>query len=344
MKKKKALITGITGQDGSYLAEFLLKKNYTVVGMNRRTSSFNTSRIDHLISDPPSKKNNSLYLIYGDMTDSLSLMRAIKQSDPDEIYNLAAQSHVGVSFEEPEYTANTIALGTLRILEIIKNYNKKIKFYNASTSEIFGNSGFLIQDENTPFHPRSPYGAAKLYAHWITVNYRDAYNLHASNGILFNHESERRGQTFVTSKIINALVKIKFKKQEKLYLGNIYSKRDWGHAKDYVEMQWLMLQQKEPSDYVIATGKSMTIKNFVNLVSKKLDMKLVWSGKGINEKAKWKNKVIIEIDKRYFRPTEVDSLNGDASKAQKKLKWIPKISINEIIDELIKSSKSKIKI
>jgi len=335
MKKKIALITGITGQDGSYLAELLLSKDYIVVGMNRRTSSFNTYRIDHILKDPPQKKNNNLFLRYGDMTDSLSINRIIKETNPDEIYNLAAQSHVGVSFDEPEYTANTIALGTLRILETIKNIKKKIKFYNASTSEIFGNSSTKYQDEKTPFRPSSPYGIAKLYSHWITVNYRESYNLYACNGILFNHESERRGNTFVTKKIVNALVRIKKSEQKKLLIGNIYAKRDWGHAKDYVFAQWRMLQQKKPTDYVIATGRSIAIKDFINLVCKKLNIDIVWKGFGENEKGYWKQRCIIEVDQRYFRPSEVNFLLGNSSKAKKDLNWKPSITIDQIIDELI---------
>ena len=335
MKKKTALITGVTGQDGSYLAELLLAKGYLVVGMNRRTSSFNTSRIDHLLKDPPQKKNNNFFLRYGDMIDGSSLNRIIKEIQPDEIYNLAAQSNVGVSFEQPEYTADTIALGTLRILEIIKNFNRKIKFYNASSSEIFGNSSKNYQDENTPFHPRSPYGVAKLYSHWITINYRNSYNLYACNGILFNHESKRRGNTFVTKKIVNGLVKIKRQEQSKLQLGNIYAQRDWGHAKDYVNMQWVMMQQKKPDDYVIASGVTMSVKNFITLVCKKLDINLIWKGNGINEKGIWNGKVIIEIDKNYFRPSEVDFLLGKASKARIELKWKPSITVSELVDELI---------
>ena len=272
------------------------------------------------------------------MTDGSSLRRIIEEVRPDEIYNLAAQSHVGVSFDEPEYTADTIALGTLRILEIIKNFDNKIKFYNASSSEIFGNSSHDYQDEKTPFHPRSPYGAAKLYAHWITINYRDSYNLFACNGILFNHESKRRGNTFVTKKIVNALVKIKRKEQKKLQLGNIYSERDWGHAKDFVKMQWAMLQQKKPDDYVISTGKSTSIKNFIDLVCRKLDINLIWKGSGLNEKGFWNGKPIVEIDQTYFRPSEVNFLLGRSSKARKKLNWKPTMSLNNIIDELISST------
>jgi GDPmannose 4,6-dehydratase len=337
MKKKKALITGITGQDGSYLAELLLKKNYTVLGLNRRTSTFNTSRIDHLLNESPHLKSNRLYLAYGDMTDSISLKNIISNFMPDEIYNLAAQSHVGVSFDAPEYTANTIALGTLRILEIVRilSSRKKIKFYNASSSEIFGNSTKRAQNENTPFFPQSPYGVAKLYSHWITINYRNSYNLFACNGILFNHESPRRGQTFVTKKIISALVKIKYGFQKKLFLGNLYSKRDWGHAKDYVEMQWKMLQQKKAEDFIIATGMQFSIKEFINKVCNKLNIKIIWKDDGIHEHAIWNNNKIIEVNKNFFRPAEVDQLKGNANKAKKKLKWKPKYSLDELIDEMI---------
>ncbi len=343
--KKKALITGITGQDGSYLAELLLKKNYIVLGVNRRSSSFNTARIDHLLNENAFKKNNKIYLVYGDMTDGISLKNIISNFMPDEIYNLAAQSHVGVSFETPEYTANTIALGTLRILEVIRilSPRKKIKFYNASTSEIFGNSSKRTQNERTPFHPQSPYGAAKLYAHWITTNYRNSYNLFACNGVLFNHESPRRGPTFVTKKIISALVKIKHGFQKKLYLGNIYSKRDWGHAKDYVEMQWKMLQQKKAEDFVIATGKQLSIKEFINKVCNKINIKIIWKEKGINEYAIWNNNKIIEVNKRFFRPGEVDQLKGNSNKAKKKLKWSPKHSLDELIEEMIEFEEKELK-
>jgi len=338
MKKKVALITGITGQDGSYLAELLLKKNYIVHGIIRRSSSFNTGRIDHLYQEPQTKVK-TFYLHYGDMTDSLSLQRIIENILPDEIYNLAAQSHVAVSFEEPEYTANSDALGVLRILEIIRQIKiKKIRFYQAGTSELFGKVQEIPQSEKTSFYPRSPYAAAKLYAHWITINYREAYNIYACNGILFNHESPRRGETFVTKKITKALCKIKLKKQKKLYLGNIYAKRDWGHAKDYVEAQWLMLQQKKPDDYVIATGKTYSVKYFIDKAAKYLNLKLKWKGKGINTKAyDEKGNCIIECDKKYFRPTEVDILLGNADKAKKKLKWKPKTNINALVKEMIDS-------
>ena len=336
--KKKALITGITGQDGSYLAEFLLKKNYIVLGLNRRSSTFNTSRIDHLLNESAYQKSGKIYLVYGDMTDSISLKNIISNFMPDEIYNLAAQSHVGVSFEAPEYTTNTIALGALRILEIIRilSSRKKIKFYNASSSEIFGNSSKTSQNESTAFHPQSPYGVAKLYSHWITVNYRNSYNLFACNGILFNHESPRRGQTFVTKKIISALIKIKYGFQKKLLLGNLYSKRDWGHAKDYVEMQWKMLQQKKAEDFIIATGKQLSIKEFINKVCSKINIKITWKENGINEYATWNNNKIIEVKKRFFRPGEVDQLKGNANKAKRKLNWKPKYSLDELIDEMIK--------
>ena len=336
MKKKVALITGITGQDGSYLAEFLLKKKYTVHGIIRRSSSFNTGRIDHLYQDPH-EKLKKFYLHYGDMTDSLSLQRIIDQVLPDEIYNLAAQSHVAVSFQEPEYTANSDALGALRILEIIRRIKKKkIKYYQAGTSELFGKVQEIPQSEKTNFYPRSPYAAAKLYAHWITINYREAYNIYACNGILFNHESPRRGETFVTKKITKALCKIKFKKQKKLYLGNIYAKRDWGHAKDYVEAQWLMMQQKKPNDFVIATGKTYSVKYFIDKAAKYLNLKLKWKGKGINTKAyDEQGNCIIECDKKYFRPTEVDLLLGNANKAKKILNWKPKTNIDSLVKQMI---------
>jgi GDPmannose 4,6-dehydratase len=338
MKKKIALITGITGQDGSYLAELLLKKNYIVHGLNRRTSSYNTKRIDHIFQEPY-LKNKNFILHYGDMTDSSSLNRVINSILPDEIYNLAAQSHVYVSFESPEYTADTIALGTLRILECIRSLmnKKKIKFYNASTSEMFGNSKSTPQNEKTPFAPESPYGVAKLYAHWITKNYRNSYKIFACNGILFNHESPRRGNTFVTQKIITELKKIKNNNNHKLYIGNLYAKRDWGHAKEYVEMQYLMLQNKKPIDYVISTGKNYSVKDFINIVAKKLKMKIRWTGKGLNEKGYLDNKLRILIDKKYFRPSEVNNLLGDSSKAARELKWKPKITIEQLIDEMILS-------
>jgi len=338
MKKKIALITGITGQDGAYLLEFLLKKNYIIHGVKRRTSLINTQRIDHIFEQQKNLRRPNFFLHHGDLNDALSIQAIIKKTNPDEIYNLAAQSHVAVSFEQPEYTANSDALGILRILESVKTLNlkKKIKIYQASTSELFGKVQNSIQNEKTPFYPRSPYGVAKLYAFWIVKNYREAYNMFACNGILFNHESPLRGETFVTKKIIKGLVKIKKGVQKKLVLGNLYAKRDWGHARDYVEAMWLMLQQKQPDDFVIATGKQYSIKHFLNIVLKKLDIEVKWKGKGINEKAlDKKNNIIIECSKKYFRPSEVDSLLGDASKAKKKLKWFPKTSLNQLIDEMI---------
>ena len=342
--KKKALIFGITGQDGSYLAEFLLKKKYEVHGVKRRSSSINTGRIDHIYQDPHLKKR-TLVLHYGDITDSLSVTRLINQIKPDEIYNLAAQSHVAVSFEAPEYTANADALGALRILEAIRfnKLEKKTKFYQAGTSELYGRNEKTPQNEKTPFHPASPYGVAKLYAHWITVNYREAYNIFACNGILFNHESPRRGETFVTQKIVQAMCKIKKNQQKILYLGNIYAKRDWGHAKDYVEAMWLMLKQKKPQDFVIATGKQYTVKSFINNVAKKLDMKIFWKGKGINEKAvDDKGRIIVACSKTYYRPLEVNSLLGDARKARKLLKWSPKINLDRLIEDMIEVEMDKI--
>ena len=338
MKKKLALIFGVTGQDGSYLSELLLKKNYIVHGVKRRSSSINTGRVDHIYQDPHLKKRNFI-LHYGDITDSLSVTRLIKQIKPQEVYNLAAQSHVQVSFESPEYTANADALGALRILEAIRfnNLEKKTKYYQAGTSELYGLNEKIPQNEKTVFHPASPYGVAKLYAHWITINYREAYKIFACNGILFNHESPRRGETFVTQKIIQALCRIKLNKQKTLYLGNLYSKRDWGHARDYVNAMWLMMQQKIPEDFVIATGNQSTVKNFINLVSKKLKLKLSWKGKGLNEKAfDNKGKVIIACDRAYYRPLEVNNLLGDSRKARKKLKWKPKSNLNDLVDEMIK--------
>ena len=326
MKKKIALIFGITGQDGSYLAEFLLKKNYIVHGVKRRSSSFNTGRIDHLYQDPHEKKRKFI-LHYGDITDAISVSSIIKNIKPDEIYNLAAQSHVAVSFEVPEYTANADGLGALRILEAIKfhGFEKKTKFYQAGTSEMFGKVIQIPQTEKTPFYPRSPYGVAKVYAHWITVNYREAFNIFACNGILFNHESPVRGETFVTKKIIMALCRIKLKKQKKLFLGNLDAKRDWGHAKDYVEAMWKMLQKKTPDDYVISTGKQYSVKDFINLSLKELNIKYYWKGKGIHQKCyDEKGNCFIECDKEYFRPLEVDTLLGDSSKARKELNWKPK--------------------
>ena len=342
--KKVALIFGITGQDGSYLAEFLLKKNYVVHGVKRRSSSINTGRIDHIYQDPHLKKRN-LILHYGDITDSLLVTRLVKQIKPNEIYNLAAQSHVQVSFESPEYTANADALGALRILEAIRfnKLEKKTKYYQAGTSELYGRNEKTPQNENTNFHPASPYGVAKLYAHWITINYKEAYNIFACNGILFNHESPRRGETFVTQKIVQAMCKIKFKKQKVLYLGNLYAKRDWGHAKDYVEAMWLMLRQKKPQDFVIATGKQTTVKNFINKVAKKLDMKVFWKGKGLNERGVDKNgKIIVACDKAYYRPLEVNNLLGSAKKARKHLNWKPKTNVDMLISEMVQSELNKI--
>ena len=337
MTKKKALIFGVTGQDGSYLAELLLKKDYIVHGIKRRSSSFNTGRIDHLYQDPHIK-NRKFILHYGDMTDAISISSLIKNIKPDEIYNLAAQSHVAVSFEVPEYTANADALGSLRILEAIKFHGleKKTKFYQAGTSEMFGKVAEIPQTENTPFYPRSPYGVAKVYAHWITVNYREAYKIFACNGILFNHESPVRGETFVTKKIIMALCRIKLNKQKKLFLGNLDAKRDWGHAKDYVEAMWKMLQNKTAQDYVISTGKQYSVRDFVNLSLKELNIKYFWRGKGINEKCyDDKGNSIIECDKEYFRPLEVDTLLGDSSKARKELNWKPKYNITKLVKEMI---------
>jgi GDPmannose 4,6-dehydratase len=333
---KKALITGITGQDGSYLAEFLLNKNYVVHGIKRRTSLINTDRIDHLYQDPH-EISKKLFLHHGDMTDSTSLIRIIQEVQPDEIYNLAAQSHVAVSFEEPEYTANSDALGTLRILEAIRilKLENKVKFYQASTSELYGSVKETPQTEKTPFYPRSPYGVAKLYAYWITVNYREAYNIFACNGILFNHESPVRGETFVTRKITMALAKIKLNLQNKLFIGNLDAKRDWGHAKDFVEAQWLMLQQEKPEDFVIATGKQYSVRDFINLAAKQLDMKVEWSGKDLNEVGSFEGNDIIKVDPRYFRPTEVETLLGDASKAKEKLNWSPKISFEQLVKEMV---------
>jgi len=342
--KKTALIFGITGQDGSYLVEFLLKKKYIVHGIKRRSSSINTGRIDHIYQDSHLKKRTFI-LHYGDVTDSLSVARLIKQIQPDEIYNLAAQSHVAVSFESPEYTANADALGTLRILEAIRfnNLTKKTKFYQAGTSELYGRTEKTPQNEKTPFHPASPYGVAKLYAHWITINYRETYGIFACNGILFNHESPRRGETFVTQKIVQALCKIKHNLQKTLFLGNLYSKRDWGHAKEYVEAMWLMLRQKKPEDFVISTGKQISVKNFVNLTLKQLNIKVTWRGKGINEKAYDLNgKVIIACDKAYYRPLEVNTLLGDSKKAFKKLKWKPKIKVDNLIKEMIAEEMKKV--
>jgi len=334
---KKALITGITGQDGSYLAQFLLKKNYKVHGIKRRTSLINTDRIDHLYQDPHEKKPRFI-LHHGDLTDSTSLIRIIQEVQPDEIYNLGAQSHVAVSFEEPEYTSNSDALGALRILEAIRilHLEKKTKYYQSSSSELYGLAQESPQTETTPFYPRSPYAVAKLYAYWITVNYREAYGIYACNGILFNHESPVRGETFVTRKITRALSRIKLGLQNVLYIGNLNAMRDWGHAKDYVEAQWLMLQQKKSEDFVIATGKQYSVRDFINLAAKELDMQIDWKGKNINEVGIFKGKDIVKVDPRYFRPTEVDNLLGDASKAKEKLGWSPKITFKELVKEMAK--------
>jgi GDPmannose 4,6-dehydratase len=335
---KIALITGVTGQDGAYLAEFLLKKGYIVHGIKRRSSLINTDRIDHLYQDPHVSARNFI-LHYGDMTDSSSLVRIIQEVQPDEIYNLAAQSHVAVSFEEPEYTANSDALGALRILEAMRilKLEKKTRFYQASTSELYGLVQEIPQKETTPFYPRSPYAVAKLYAYWITVNYREAYGMYACNGILFNHESPLRGETFVTRKITRALARIKLGLQDCLYLGNMDSLRDWGHAKDYVEMQWLMLQQEKPEDFVIATGVQYSVRDFVNAAAKELAMKITWKGKGVDEKAyDEKGKCIVSVDPRYFRPTEVETLLGDATKAHQKLGWKPKITFDELVAEMVR--------
>ena len=334
---KRALITGITGQDGSYLAENLLAKGYEVHGIRRRTSLFNTQRIDHLIVDRH-ERGRQFHLHYGDMTDSSSLVRTIEAVKPDEIYNLAAQSHVAVSFEEPEYTANSDALGALRLLEAIRilNMSKTVKFYQASTSELYGKVQETPQRETTPFYPRSPYAVAKLYAYWITVNYREAYGLYACNGILFNHESYRRGEIFVTRKITRALARVKLGQQKCLYLGNLDAKRDWGHAKDYVEMMWLMLQQDTPEDFVIATGQQYSVREFVEKAAACLDIRVRWSGSGIQEKGfDEEGNCIVAVDPLYFRPTEVDTLLGDASAARKKLGWSPRITLDEMIKEMV---------
>ena len=333
---KKALIFGITGQDGSYLTAFLLKKNYIVHGVKRRSSLINTQRVDCFYQEPYVKKRN-FFLHYGDLTDFSSIIETIKDVKPDEIYNLAAQSHVSVSFTIPEYTANVDALGTLRILEAIRILGfKKVKFYQAGTSELFGGIKKYPQNEKTQFYPRSPYGVSKLYAHWITINYRESYNIFACNGILFNHESPVRGETFVTKKIVSGLYKIKKGLIDKIELGNLYAKRDWGHAKDYVEAMWKMLQQKKADDYVIATGKQYTIKDFVNFTARQMNIKIRWKGVGVNEKGyDDKGRAIIVCNKKYFRPAEVDSLIGDAAKARKILQWKPKININGLIKEMI---------
>ncbi|MBU3653443.1 MAG: GDP-mannose 4,6-dehydratase [Limnohabitans sp.] len=335
--KKIALITGVTGQDGAYLAELLLDKGYVVHGIKRRTSLFNTDRIDHLFHDPH-EQGKPFYLHHGDMTDSSSLIRIIQQVQPDEIYNLAAQSHVAVSFEEPEYTANSDALGVLRILEAIRilGMEKKTRFYQASTSELYGLVQEVPQKETTPFYPRSPYAVAKLYGYWIVVNYREAYGMYACNGILFNHESPIRGETFVTRKITRALARIKLGLQNALYLGNLNAKRDWGHAKDYVEMQWLMLQQDQPEDFVIATGVQYSVRDFVNAAAHELGMHIRWQGEGVDEVGYLGEQAIVRVDPRYFRPTEVETLLGDASKARNKLGWSPKISFEQLVTEMVR--------
>jgi len=340
MDKKVALITGITGQDGAYLAEFLLGKGYEVHGIKRRTSLFNTDRIDHLYRDRH-EKDVKFFLHHGDLTDSSSLIRIIQEVQPDEVYNLAAQSHVAVSFEEPEYTANSDALGALRILEAIRilGLEKKTKFYQASTSELYGLVQEIPQKETTPFYPRSPYAVAKLYAYWITVNYREAYGMYACNGILFNHESPIRGETFVTRKITRALARINLGLQECVYLGNMDAKRDWGHARDYVEMQWLMLQQETPEDFVIASGVQYSVRDFVNAAAKELDMTVRWEGSGVDEKGYWvkgnDEVMIVAVDPRYFRPTEVETLLGDPSNAKAKLGWEPKTTFDELVAEMV---------
>jgi len=340
MNNKVALITGITGQDGSYLAEFLLKKGYEVHGIKRRSSSFNTDRIDHLYQDPD-EKNRKLVLHYGDLSDSTSLVHIIQKIKPNEIYNLGAQSHVAVSFEAPEYTADTVGLGALRILEAIRicGLEKYVRFYQASTSELYGDVQEIPQKETTPFYPRSPYAAAKLYAYWITINYREAYGMYACNGILFNHESPVRGETFVTRKITRALARISLGLQDTLYLGNLNAKRDWGHAKDYVEVQWLMLQQEEPDDFCIATGIQHSVRDFVNFAWDHLGKKIRWEGEGVNEKGydEETNKLIIAVNPRYFRPTEVETLLGDPSKAKKLLGWEPKITVQEMVYEMMEN-------
>ncbi|MDB3973991.1 GDP-mannose 4,6-dehydratase [Alphaproteobacteria bacterium] len=330
--KKKALIFGVTGQDGAYLSKFLISKDYEVHGVKRKSSSFNTSRLDDIYEDINSAK--SFFLHYGDVMDGQSISQLIIKINPDEIYNLSAQSHVAVSFELPEYTFSTNALGTLKILESIKNINKKIKFYQASTSEMFGSTP-PPQCEMSSFSPQSSYAVSKLAAYWLTVNYRNAYSLFACNGILFNHESPIRGGTFITKKIISGLVNIKYSKQKKIYVGNLYSKRDWGHASDYVKAMWLMLQQKKPDDFVIATGNSYTVKKFIELTAKKLDMTITWKGKDLLEKCYWNKKCIIEVKKKYFRPTEVNYLKGNATKARKLMDWSPKHDIHSLIDDMI---------
>ncbi len=339
MKKKIALISGVTGQDGAYLSDFLLEKGYEVHGIKRRSSSFNTGRVEHIYADPHDKSAR-FRMHFGDLTDASNLIRIIQKVKPSEIYNLGAQSHVKVSFETPEYTANSDALGTIRILEAIRTLNmeKSVKFYQASTSEMFGKSP-PPQNEDTIFQPRSPYAAAKLYSYWVTINYREAYKMHASNGILFNHESPLRGETFVTRKITRAVADIYHKKIDKFWIGNLDAKRDWGHAKDYVEGMWLILQNKKPDDFVLATGKSFSVREFCEIAFKKIGIEIKWKGKGLKEKGidKKSNKILIEVDSRYFRPTEVDYLMGDASKAKKILKWTPKIKFEKLVEEMVQS-------
>jgi len=335
---KKALITGITGQDGSYLAELLLDKGYEVHGIIRRASTFNTQRIDHIYQDPH-EENVRLKLHYGDMTDSSNLSRLVEKINPDEIYNLAAQSHVGTSFEMPEYTTDVDAMGTLRLLDAIKEAEVECKFYQASTSELYGKVQEVPQTEKTPFYPRSPYAAAKLYAYWIVKNYREAYDLFAVNGILFNHESPRRGKRFVTRKITRAVARITKGKQDKIYLGNMNAKRDWGYAKDYVKMMWMMLQHDTPEDFVIATGETHTVREFVEAAFKHVDVEIEWQGEGVDEKGinKDTGKVLVEVDPKYFRPTEVDLLIGDPSKAKEELGWEPEVKFNELVQLMVQS-------
>ena len=344
--KKIALITGITGQDGAYLAEFLLNKGYEVCGIKRRSSIINTNRVDHLYENPQ-LENKKFSMQYGDLTDATNIIRIIQNVKPTEIYNLAAQSHVQVSFETPEYTANSDALGTLRILEAIRllNLSDKTKFYQASTSELYGKVHEIPQNENTPFYPRSPYGVAKLYAYWITVNYREAYNIFASNGILFNHEGPTRGETFVSRKITQAVARISQGSDEILYLGNIQAKRDWGYAKDYVEGMWKILQHDKPEDFVLATGNVHSVKEFVELAFQNIDIQIIWEGKNLDEKGidKKTRKTLVKIDPRYFRPTEVDLLKGDPTKAKKKLNWVAKTSFSQLVSEMVKSDINAIK-
>ena len=336
---KRALVTGITGQDGMYLAELLLAKGYEVHGIKRRASLFNTDRIDHLYQDPHAE-DRRLFLHYGDLTDATNLIRVVQEVQPDELYNLAAQSHVAVSFETPEYTANSDAMGTLRLLEAIRilGLEQKTRFYQASTSELYGKVQAIPQDETTPFYPRSPYAAAKLYAYWITVNYREAYGLHASNGILFNHESPVRGETFVTRKITRALARIKLGLQERLYLGNLDALRDWGHARDYVEAQWLILQQDAPDDYVIATGEQHSVREFVDCAAAELGMRLRWEGEGVAEQGidTRSGRCLVAVDPRYFRPTEVETLLGNPAKAKQRLGWAPRVSFTELVAEMVR--------